>query len=238
MDNRTEPLAPGVWRVEVGYATNAYVLADDGVGDSAGLTLVDTGGRSGGPRLVRSIRMLGLDPRAVHRVLLTHWHADHAGSAASFARSSAAPRILAGADDLDAVRGVERRPHLSAPVVGTTRVGRAAARLGALPVPAPVPDAKALADGDRLDVAGGVEVLATPGHTPGHRAFWLPQHRLLLAGDAVWNTWRVWRGPLALCSAIPDAPATLERLAGLEADVVAVGHGPPLDGRRLKSLGR
>jgi glyoxylase-like metal-dependent hydrolase (beta-lactamase superfamily II) len=111
MDNRTQQLADGVWRVDVAYAVNAFVLADDGQGDAQGLTLVDTGLRSSGARLVRSIRMLGLDPRAVGRVLLTHWHADHAGSAARFADSSAAPSVHVGAEDLDVVTGRVVRPH-------------------------------------------------------------------------------------------------------------------------------
>jgi glyoxylase-like metal-dependent hydrolase (beta-lactamase superfamily II) len=233
VDNRTEQLADGVWRVEVAYATNAFVLADDGIGDAEGLTVVDTGWRSGGPRLVRSIRMLGLDPRAVGRVLLTHWHVDHAGSAAAFARSSAGPTghgasVHAGVEDLDVVAGRQPRPYDAVPDGWTSVAGRLAARLGLMRPADAVPDAKPLHDGATLEVAGGLEVVHAPGHTPGHTAFWLPSRGVLLAGDAVWNTWVTWRGPSMSCSALPAIPATLRRLAGCGAATLAVAHGPPL----------
>jgi glyoxylase-like metal-dependent hydrolase (beta-lactamase superfamily II) len=237
VDNRTEQIADGVWRVEVAYATNAFVLADDGRGDAAGLTLVDTGWRSGGPRLVRSVRMLGLDPRAIGRVLLTHWHADHAGSAARFARSSAAATVAVGEGDHAVVTGEEPAPYAAVPTGWTSRLGRLLARTGAIAPAEPVPEATALADGAVLD--GGVEVVAAPGHTPGHSAFWLPERGVLLAGDAVWNTWVTWTGPRLSCSAIPAIPATLERLAAIDPDVLAVAHGPPLRdgaGARLRRL--
>jgi hypothetical protein len=63
MDNRTEQLPDGVWRVEVGYSINVVVLANDGHGD--GLPIVDTGRRQDSPWLVRSVRMLGFDPLAM-----------------------------------------------------------------------------------------------------------------------------------------------------------------------------
>jgi glyoxylase-like metal-dependent hydrolase (beta-lactamase superfamily II) len=228
VDNRTQQLADGIWRVEVAYAINAFVLADDGVGDAEGLTLVDTGLRSGGPRLVRSLRMMGLDPRAVGRILLTHWHADHAGSAARFARSSAAPTVHVGADDLDVVTGREPHPIAGAPAGWTTPLGRMMGRIGLLQPAAPVPDAAALTDGEELEVAGGLRVIAAPGHTPGHSAFWLADRGVLLGGDAVFNTWVTWRGPRMTCSALPAIPGTLRSLAALDPGVLAVAHGPPL----------
>ncbi|HVM00747.1 MAG TPA: MBL fold metallo-hydrolase [Egibacteraceae bacterium] len=226
MDNHTEQLADGVWRVEVAAYVNAFVVANDGHGEGEGLTVVDTGRRSAGPRLVRSIRLAGFDPRAVRDVLLTHWHADHAGAAARFARSSAAPTVWIGEADHAVLTGaVEPRPVKP----HATVTGRLAARL--LRAPEPVHGARVLRPGECLPGAGGLEVVAAPGHTPGHCAFWLPQAGVLLAGDAVFNVWFLSRGPRFLCSAMPEVPATLRRLAGLAYDTLAMAHGPPVTRR-------
>ncbi len=224
MDNRTEPLAPGVWRIEVGVFTNAYLIARDGHGDADGLVLVDTGSCRAAPRLVRSIRMLGFVASAVDTVLLTHWHADHAGSAPRFAASAAGSAVKARPPDDAVVAGA------TAPVVSASRrVGRVLQR--GVPRPQPVECAPL---GDEETQAGGLQVVAAPGHTLGHTAFWLPEHGVLLAGDAVFGILRVATGPRVLQAAPEAAPDTLRRLAGLDPAVVALGHGPPL--RRSPAL--
>ncbi len=238
MDNRTEPLAAGIWRVEVGYATNAYVLANDGTGDGAGLTVVDPGPAAGAPRLVRSIRLLGLDPRRIGDVVLTHWHAHAGGGAARFVRSNANSRIFAGRADLPAVRGEVTRPQRAARREDASWSAR---HLGRFLAPGEaVPSAGPLDDGQRLDVAAGSVVVAAPGHTPGSIALHLPDARVLLAGDAVWTLGGVWRGPAALRSCRSGEAATLRRIAALDVAVLAPAHGPPLTRRvreRVAALG-
>lgn len=238
MDNRTQKLAEGVWRVEVAPLTNAFVLAGDGRTDAAGLTLVDCGTRTSGPRLVRSLRMLGFAPTAVGHIVLTHWHADHMGSAARFAASSAAPAVYAGAADAPAVRGWNSRPHRSAPPGEVTRLGRLLSPFAA-PGP-PVPDVQVVGDGDVLEWANGARVLATPGHTAGSISL-LTAAGVLIAGDAVMNVGGLSRGIGPFRSARSSEAATLRRLAGQEFDVLAVGHGPPVvtdARRRLERLAR
>lgn len=236
MDNSTERLADGLWRIEVAPLTNAYLVANDGRGDADGLTLVDCGPRRSGGRLVRSIRLLGLHPAAVGHVVLTHWHADHMGAAARWAASSARPQVLAGRGDLAAVRGEQRRPqHVAAPG-DVRRLDRLVGRLLA-PGDA-VPGATGLDDGSAL-AASGVAVVASPGHTAGHICLHLPRHGVLIAGDAVSTVGWPNRLPGPFRSARSSESATLQRLADLPFDVLAVGHGPPLvvdARRRLREL--
>lgn len=236
MDNRTEQLADGVWRVEVAPMVNAYVVAADGRSDAAGLTLVDTGTRRSGPRLVRSIRMLAFDPYRIDHVVLTHWHADHTGSAHRLAASGAAPVVHAGRGDLPAVRGEQRRPHAHVPVGEISAAGRLVGRFSS-PGP-PVPAAQPLDDGMALDFVAGAVVVATPGHTPGHIAIHLPDRGVVIAGDAVATVGRLTRGVPALRSARTLEAASLRRLAQLEFGVLAVGHGPPVVRDARRRLGR
>jgi glyoxylase-like metal-dependent hydrolase (beta-lactamase superfamily II) len=220
MDNHTEELAPGVWRVEVAPYTNAFVLADD----AGRLTLVDTGTRRSGPRLVRSIRLLGFPPTSVDHIVLTHWHADHTGSAARFAASSAAPGVLVGRDDLAAVQGHQPRPLATAP-----DATRGARLLGRWSRPGPaVTTAQPLADGQVLATAGGTVVVATPGHTAGHISLHLPDRGVLLAGDAVMHLLWLSRGFGLVSSSRSRERTSLRRMAELDFDVLAPGHGPPI----------
>lgn len=220
MDNRTEAVAEGLWRIEVRWGINAYVAAA-----SDGLTLVDCGTPGAGPSLVRSIRLLGFDPRTINRIVLTHWHADHMGSAARFAASSAQPQVMVGRLDLPAAAGQQPRPHAVAGPADVTRVGRLLSRV-VTPGPA-VRDAVPLDGGQRLDTLGA-HVVDSPGHTAGSISLHLPDKGVLLAGDAVFNILRLTRGPGATRSARPAEVATLRRLASLDFDVLAVGHGPPV----------
>lgn len=225
MDNRTEQLADGVWRIELSFWVSAVVLAGDGRGDGEGLTLVDTGTRGMAPRLVRSVRMLGMDPRAVRDVLLTHWHVDHTGGARRFAESSAQPRVWIGAEDLPVLTG-ERRPR------EVCEDASALSRLlhrRAYAAPRPVADARALHDGDVHQAAGGAHVVASPGHTVGHIALHLPERGVLIAGDAVMNLLRLRASPGFLSSATSRTGGSLRRLAELDFDVLVPMHGPPID---------
>jgi hydroxyacylglutathione hydrolase len=88
------------------------------------------------------------------------------------------------------------------------------------------------------DEVAGFLVLETPGHTPGHVAFWRESDRTLIAGDVFFNG---PAGAAAPPAAFNDDTArnheSMPRLAALEPRVVVFGHGPPLrDPRKLRDL--
>lgn len=232
MDNRTEQLADGVWRVELTFWLSVVVLANDGHGDAEGLTLVDAGTRGAAPRLVRSVRMAGLDPRAIRDVLLTHWHRDHAGGAQRLAESSAAPAVWIGGEDLPVLRG-ERSPGEAAQ--DCTPMSSLLHRR-VFHAPPAVAAARALDDGQVHEAAGGVRVVATPGHTAGHRSLHLPERGVLIAGDAVMNIGGLRPSPAVLSSARSHVRASVERLAALDFAILSPMHGPPIDRRARERL--
>jgi glyoxylase-like metal-dependent hydrolase (beta-lactamase superfamily II) len=97
----------------------------------------------------------------------------------------------------------------------------------------PVRVARRLADGDLLEVGGGLRIVHTPGHSPGHVSLLHELTRVLITGDALFNVLGV-RWPLkTFCSDFAMTQRTAHVLGELEYDVVAFTHGPEItDGAR------
>jgi glyoxylase-like metal-dependent hydrolase (beta-lactamase superfamily II) len=188
-----------------------YVWRD---GDSA--TLIDTGAPGSGPAIEAVVP--GID-----RIVLTHGHVDHVGSAAELHRSTGAP-VMAGAGDAAVIRGEADMPPIvfeewEIPVYEHVSAG--------LPHSAPaVPVDRELNDGDVLDFGGGAHVLAIPGHTKGSIAVHLPAHGVLFTGDTVANVGTVMLGTFNQDR--PRTVASFQRLAALDVETACFGHGDPI----------
>jgi glyoxylase-like metal-dependent hydrolase (beta-lactamase superfamily II) len=86
---------------------------------------------------------------------------------------------------------------------------------------------------------GPVRVIHTPGHSPGHLAFYWPERRVLFAGDAIATHPIFAPGWPAFTLNPVQHRASLERMAKLDVDVLAIGHGDPITegaAERLRSL--
>ena len=74
----------------------------------------------------------------------------------------------------------------------------------------------------------GLEVVDTPGHTPGHIAIFDTDSRVLVAGDALTNTTDGLKGPMREFTVdMPTAQESVRKLAALKPQVILFGHGPP-----------
>lgn len=95
---------------------------------------------------------------------------------------------------------------------------------GLEPIEMPPPDAY-LRDDEDLGCCDGV-ALHTPGHTPGSMSFWFGAHKLLLAGDTLFNG-SIGRTDMPGGDARLIARSIRERLYSLDEDAeVIAGHGP------------
>jgi glyoxylase-like metal-dependent hydrolase (beta-lactamase superfamily II) len=216
---RIEHVEGGVQRLALGRV-NAYLVP----GPQDGWVLVDCGLPAHAPAIERAVRRLGGDPRRLRRILLTHRHLDHAGSAAALSRLSGAPVHVHHAD----AAAVQGRERLS-PTIGTV-TGRLVGGLVSLSdrYVFRYDPCQARPEGDGFEV-DGLRLVHLPGHTPGHSGYLHLESGVLLAGDAASNSRGRLRRPSHLFSLDPgQVGRSLERLAGLRAAVYCFGHGRPL----------
>ncbi|MFF5258673.1 MBL fold metallo-hydrolase [Actinomadura viridis] len=192
-----------------------------------GLTLIDSGVPGSAPAIATAIRELGHRPADLRRLILTHFHEDHVGSAADIAAWGEV-EVLAHRADAPFIRGDAPGP---APVLAAWErpiFENVMARKGDA-VPEPVRVDRELEDGDLIDL-GGIEAVAVtaPGHTPGSVTVHIPDARVLVTGDTVARA--PDGGDVILGVFNVDTAQAVEsfgRLAELDTEIACFGHGEP-----------
>lgn len=215
-------IGPGIYRIPtLGDFINSFALVDS----DGQVTLVDCGLKRAPARIVRGLEAIGKHPRDVTRILLTHAHNDHAGGAAEFCVTSGVDSVMAHTADAGYLRSGSMPPRDT-----TTGIGRL---IGRLPTGgfAPVQAVTELHDGQVLDLAGGLQIVHTPGHTPGHVSLLHPDSGVLITGDAIFNMRARMTWPFAaFCTSFEQTRRTAQVLADLEYSTAAFTHGPEIRG--------
>lgn len=203
-----------MFRFEVGQA---YAWRD---GDE--VTLIDTATAGSEGEILEAAAPAGSGLRIV-RIVLTHFHADHVGSAAAL-REATGAEVVAHRIEAPVIRGDVSPPE---PVI-TEAERPLFERVTAQVPPAPPCPVEVEVDDDALvRFGGGARVVHVPGHTPGSIAIYLSRHRVLFTGDNVASVGgEPILGPFNLDR--KEAIASFERLASLDAEVACFGHGDPI----------
>lgn len=211
-------LAHGVWRIPTAPAdlVSSFAFVDD----DGQVTLVDAGTKRAPRRILAGLEHIGVAPSDVTRLLVTHAHPDHVGGLATM-RGRTGATVAVHERDAAYVR------EGKGPVLDRSTLGGRLLRRNRGSAPTPVEDE--LVDGQVLDVGGGLRVVHTPGHSPGHVALLHQASSVLITGDSIWNmrSRMTWPVP-AFCTDVAMAKETAHVLAELEYQVAAFTHGPEI----------
>jgi glyoxylase-like metal-dependent hydrolase (beta-lactamase superfamily II) len=230
MSDAPTQVAPGVHRLGNAYV-NLYVIEDGNA-----LTLVDGGLAGFRAQLDEFLRSRGRSVADIAAVILTHGHSDHVGIVEGVRTDAPAPVHIHERDAEMARTGKAHQregsmlPYLRYPAAWKFLVG--AARDGGTKT-TKVAEVTTFTEPGDLDVPGRPRVIPTPGHSPGHVVFHLPDRGVLIAGDALcnYNVLTGARGPQLMPKAFAaDALqmlASLDAVARIDAGVTLFGHGEP-----------
>lgn len=214
-------VAPGLHYLRPEFG-QAYLWLD---GRSA--TLIDTGVVGSGPAITELLAELDAE---LERIIITHGHQDHAGSAAELRAATGAP-VLAHAGDKAVIQGEHPMPP---PVLLDWERPLFESITPTVPPNPPCPVDQEIAEGDVLDFGGGARVLSIPGHTDGSIAIHLSRSKVLFAGDTIANVDELMLGVFNV-----DRAKTIEsfrRLAELDTEIACFGHGDPIIGNAGEKL--
>jgi glyoxylase-like metal-dependent hydrolase (beta-lactamase superfamily II) len=246
-----EQVASGVWSLPVTIPDSPlrYTLCYLLHGDSA-LIVVDPGwdDERTWQDLTRGLKEAGTSPEAVTGIVVTHVHPDHHGLSARLREASGAPiamheaevaalpsRMAATAAADGDGGGVHSDGGTSGDLVWLQRAGvppevaaeltvRVAEAAGYLRLPDPD---RLLRDGERLDLPGRrIQVVWTPGHTPGHICLFDADHNMLLTGDHLLPriTPNIGLTPYAPVSPLQGYLASLASLDGYDSAEALPAH--------------
>ena len=212
-----EKIAPDLYLISgfPKYAINMYLMGD---------VLLDAGTRNSGKLILRELS--GHDVKA-HA--LTHVHPDHQGSSREICKELNIP-LWCGKKDEFAMETGKWGPEQ----IPNNWKTQFFIRLWAGPQ---YFVSRGLREGDEV---GGFTVIETPGHTPGHVAYWRESDRVLIAGDVLRNM-NMFSTREQLSEApemfTPDPARNREsarKLAALRPELICFGHGRPLrDGKKF-----
>jgi glyoxylase-like metal-dependent hydrolase (beta-lactamase superfamily II) len=218
-------IAPNVHLIP-GVTANPYLLIDP-----EGLTLIDTGLPGSEKKILRYIVGLGFVPSNIKNIIITHADLDHVGGLAALKKASGA-RIHASAAEAAAIAsGQPSRPIR--PKNALIRLVLAImSRLGKS---AKVQADELLSDGQILPVLGGLRVVETSGHTPGHISLFASSVGILFSGDSIVSKKdRLFASREAVTWDRQKADESVRKQAGLGASIVCPGHGPVVMGAEDK----
>ena len=193
--------------------------------------LVDAGFPGQLQQIREAIESEGIPFSKIGKIILTHQDIDHIGSAAAIARElQGTCEVLACEAERAYIDGTrkpvkiaqleENLEYLDEKMKFLYERMKEGFRLSIVHVD------KTLTDGEVLPYCGGITVIHTPGHTPGHICLYVKTHKILIAGDVfVVNEGQLFPSKLSTNLDPVASLKSMEKLMEYDIEQVICYHG-------------
>ena len=228
---RFEEVAKGVYLISAGRS-NSYLLVGEG------LTLIDAGMPGEEKSVIHYIKKIGRTLKELNHILITHAHMDHMGSLAALKQASGA-KVVASREEADYIQGAKKtwtmgREGFGGKLFKTALFFMETFVFKYKPSVVDVP----CQGGEVIECFGGIQVIASPGHSPGSLSYYQQEKKILFTGDALSGVSGLRLPPRLGCADYPGALRSVKRLAELDFETCLFGHGDPVTSEASSMVGK
>ena len=187
--------------------------------DGSELTAIDSGMPRNAGNILDYVHKIGREPSDISRILLTHCHIDHVGSAHELKGLTNA-KVAIHQDDAEYLAGTKTLPR---PKGATGVLFKAVSPLFKF---TPFQPDIVLRENDKV---GRLAVIHTPGHTPGSISLYEPEEKTLFVGDAIrFRDRKITGPPERFTLDMNEAVQSIGKISQMDFDLMLSGHGEPL----------
>jgi glyoxylase-like metal-dependent hydrolase (beta-lactamase superfamily II) len=229
-------LADGVEALELPFKSpmGQGIIYPTLIWDNEAVVLVDTGFPGQLQQIREAMDRAGAPFEKLGKVIITHQDIDHIGTLPDIVRESPQKiEVLAHAEERPYIEGSkplikmnpERRAQMLASLPEEQR-RQSEAMFARFANPPKAGVDTTVADGEALPYCGGITVIFTPGHTPGHICLYLNQSKVLITGDALVAADGKLNGPNPQATYdLETALKSLQKLTSYDIETVVCYHG-------------
>ncbi|OZB99072.1 MBL fold metallo-hydrolase [Paenibacillus sp. XY044] len=208
--------------------------------------LIDTGYPGQYPLLRDTLKSHGLSIDTLTHVIITHQDLDHIGSLPAILQHAAqSVEVMSSQDEKPYIQGEKRLIKITPEAIERAKAALPPevpaewrnAFISTLENPPRSPVDTIIHEGEELPICGGIVVIGTPGHTPGHISLYHRPTRTLIAADALRVVDGELHGPDPSATVdMPLAKLSIAQLAAYDIASVICYHGGRYDGPVLQRL--
>ena len=167
---------------------NGSIIYPTLISGNGHLILVDAGVPGMADAIVKAIADEGFHIENLTEIILTHQDIDHVGSVLDLLKLAPKAKVLAHVEEAPYIDGRKTPIKLGTMLANYDNLPEESKTFCNIMKEAfskHIPVSQTLTDGEVLPYCGGIEIVHTPGHTPGHICLYLRESKIMVGGDAI-----------------------------------------------------